>query len=104
MDKRKYGNIIDFEYKNWTDKSKKTKEEKKATTIAKINLSIVVMYRNKTNTKQEKRERNRALDPDLNENQETRARELINYISDLIPKYHHIYYIIYNIYISYLII
>ena len=83
------GEIIDFEYKNWTDKSKRTKEEKKATTIAKINLSIVVMYRNKTNTKADKRARNKALDPDLNEEQETRARDLINYIADLIPKYHH---------------
>ena len=29
------GEIINFDYKNWTDKSKKTKEEKKATTIKK---------------------------------------------------------------------
>ena len=36
-------NIIDINVKNWTDTSKKTKEEKKATTIANINLSIIIM-------------------------------------------------------------
>ena len=87
--KENNGEIIDFEYKNWTDKSKKSKEEKKATTIAKINLSIVVMYRNKTNTKADKRARNKALDPDLDEKHETMAKNLQDYFYDLIPKYHY---------------
>ena len=85
--KENNGEIINFDYKNWTDKSKKTKEEKKATTIAKISLSIIVMYRNKTNTKDDKRARNKALDPDLNDNQETMATNVQDYFYSLIPKY-----------------
>ena len=39
------------------------------------------MYRNKTNTKQEKRARNKALDPDLNEKQEIKAKNVKNYFT-----------------------
>jgi hypothetical protein len=85
--KENNGEIINFDYKNWTDKSKKTKEEKKATTIAKISLSIIVMYRNKTNTKADKKARDKALDPDLNDNQETMATNVQDYFYSLIPKY-----------------
>jgi hypothetical protein len=45
------------------------------------------MYRNKSNTNADKRARNKALDPDLNEEQETIAQNLENYLYDLIPKY-----------------
>ena len=85
--KENNGEIIDFEYKNWTDKSKKSIEEKKATTIAKISLSIIVMYRNKTNTKADKKARDKALDPDLNDNQERMATNVQDYFYSLIPKY-----------------
>ena len=71
------GEIINFEYKNWTDKSKKTKEEKKATTIKKISLSIVILYRNKT--KLEKKDKNKALNPDLNDTDEIAANNIKNY-------------------------
>jgi hypothetical protein len=59
----------------------------KATTVTKISLYIVVMYRNKTNTKENKKERNKALDPDLNEKQERMAENIENYFYDIIPKY-----------------
>lgn len=85
--KENNGEIINFEYKNWTDKSKKSKEEKKATTIKRINLSIVVMYRNKTNTKQEIKERNKALDPDLNNNQETMSKNIQDFFYNIRPRY-----------------
>jgi len=62
--------IIDINVKNWTDTSKKTKEEKKATTIAKIDLSIIIM-----NKKDDigLKEMNMEIDPDLTPLEEKKA-------------------------------
>ena len=64
--------IIDFNVKNWTDTSKKTKEEKKATTISNINLSIIIM-----NKKDDigLKEMNMEIDPDLTPKEEKKAIE-----------------------------
>jgi predicted RNA methylase len=64
--------IIDINVKNWTDTSKKTKEEKKATTINKINLSIIIM-----NKKDDigLKEMNMEIDPDLTPKEEKKAVE-----------------------------
>jgi len=64
--------IINFDVKNWTDTSKKTKEEKKATTINKINLSIIIM-----NKKDDigLKEMNMEIDPDLTPKEEKKAIE-----------------------------
>jgi len=64
--------IIDFNVKNWTDTSKKTKEEKKATTINSINLSIIIM-----NKKDDigLKEMNMEIDPDLTPKEEKKAIE-----------------------------
>ena len=62
--------IININVKNWTDTSKKTKEEKKATTIANINLSIIIM--NKKNDIGLK-EMNMEIDPDLSPLEEKKA-------------------------------
>ena len=65
-------NIIDINVKNWTDTSKKTKEEKAATTIAKIDLSIIIM-----NKKDDigLKEMNMEIDPDLTPKEEKKAVE-----------------------------
>lgn len=64
--------IIDINVKNWTDTSKKTKEEKKATTINKIDLSIIIM-----NKKDDigLKEMNMEIDPDLTPKEEKKAVE-----------------------------
>lgn len=69
------GIVYDFEYKNWEDVSKKTKEERKASKIAKINLSIIIMYMNNKNNK----ETNKMIDPDLSNKQEQDAKDYINH-------------------------
>ena len=64
--------IININVKNWTDKSKKTKEEKKATTISKIDLSIIILNKkDDIGTK----EMNKAIDPDLTPKEEKKAIE-----------------------------
>lgn len=68
------GDINNLDVKNWEDNSKKTKEEKKATTIAKISLSIIVMYRDKKINDNKKA--NILLDPDLSDKQEKKAIEM----------------------------
>lgn len=64
--------IIDINVKNWKDESKKTANEKKATTIANINLSIIVM--NKKDDISLK-EMNMVIDPDLTPEEEKKAIE-----------------------------
>lgn len=68
------GNIENIDVKNWEDKSKLSKEEIKATTIAKISLSIVVMYRNKKEN--DNSHINKLLDPDLSDKQEKTAIDM----------------------------
>jgi tRNA1(Val) A37 N6-methylase TrmN6 len=62
--------IIDINVKNWTDTSKKTKEEKKATTINNINLSIIIMNKNDDIGL---KEMNIEIDPDLTPSEEKKA-------------------------------
>lgn len=62
--------IININVKDWTDTSKKTKEEKKATTIKEIDLSIIIL--NKKDDLSLK-EMNMEIDPDLTPLQEKNA-------------------------------
>ena len=70
--KEKGAEIIDISVKDWTDKSKKTKEEIKATTIKKIDLSIIIL-----NKKDDigLKEMNLEIDPDLTPKEEKKAVE-----------------------------
>lgn len=63
-------NIINMTIKDWTDTSKKTKEEKKATTIKKLDISIIVL--NKTDDLDLK-DMNMIIDPDLTPKEEKKA-------------------------------
>jgi hypothetical protein len=65
-------NIINMTVKNWTDTSKKTKEEKQATTIRSLNISIIVL--NKTDDL-DLREMNMIIDPDLTPLEEKKAED-----------------------------
>lgn len=64
--------IVNINVKNWTDTSKKTKEEKQATTINKIDLSIIIL-----NKKDDigLKEMNMEIDPDLTPKEEKQAIE-----------------------------
>lgn len=78
------GEIIDFEYKNWEDPTKKTKEERKAAKIAKINFSIVVIYYN--SSKEKTKDKNNALDPDLSDKQEQKADDFEKFHTPYKPR------------------
>lgn len=70
--KERDAEIINISVKNWTDTSKKTKEEKKATTINRIDLSIIIL-----NKKDDigLKEMNMEIDPDLTPKEEKKAVE-----------------------------
>jgi predicted RNA methylase len=79
-------NIINMTVKNWMDTSKKTKEEKQATTIRSLNISIIVL--NKTDDL-DLREMNMIIDPDLTPLEEKKADDFeagIGSINDKLKK------------------
>lgn len=80
--KEQRAEVIDFNYKNWTDTSKKTAEEKKATTISKIDLSIIIL-----NKKDEigLKEMNLEIDPELKPLEEKKAEDYNDGIGSIAP-------------------
>jgi len=69
------GDIYNFTHKNWEDKSKKTKEEKEASTIKSINLSIIsIIKKDDTSIN----EMNKEIKPDLTNTEEKEAEQFEN--------------------------